>query len=125
MTVSGLNFNSNDRTATTSLELAGSGWQVQAVACSSTSWTSGTMVLCGAASYRGGTAQIGVTTSEAVATGGAGSFSFDGAHAANASAGRTRRIVACLCSPGSDRRLAVQHGSERRREFCDGLGAEL
>ena len=86
VTVSGLNFNANDPTATTSLELS--------VACSSASWTSGTTVQCGAASYRGGTAQIGVSVSGIVGTGVGGSFgslSFDGAHARNASACRMRQ----------------------------------
>ena len=71
-TLSGLNFNSMDLTSTTSLELS--------VSCSSTSWTSMTALACEPASYRGGTAQIGVTVNRVVGTG-PGSFSFDGAHA--------------------------------------------
>jgi hypothetical protein len=87
VTISGLNYNSNDPTPTTSLELA--------VACSSASWTSATTLLCGAASYRGGTAQIIVSVSGIVGTG-VGLFSFDGAHAANASAYHTNRNVVRL-----------------------------
>ena len=65
MTISGLNFNSNDLTTTASLELS--------VAYNTFSWTSGTTVTCAAASYRGGSTQVGMTVSGVIGTG-AGSF---------------------------------------------------
>ena len=70
-TLSGLNFNSIDLTPTAMLGVS---------ICSSTSWTSATMLACALVSYRGGTAQIGVTVNTVVGTG-LGSLSFDGAHA--------------------------------------------
>ncbi len=86
MTLSGVNFNSDNLSPTTSLELA--------VACNSASWMSATMLRCGAASYGGGTIRLhnpAVATVSANVGTGPGLFSYDGAHAANASAGRTRQ----------------------------------
>ena len=68
-TISGLNFNSIDLTATALLGVS---------FCSSASWSTATMVVCAPASYRGGTAQIGVTLNRVVGTG-VGSLSYDGA----------------------------------------------
>ena len=84
-TISGLNFDSIDLTATALLGVS---------VCNSASWSTATMVACAPGSYRGGTAQIGVSVSGIVGTGvggSFGSFSFDGAHARNASACHRRR----------------------------------
>ena len=70
-TISGLNFNSIDLTATALLGVS---------VCSSASWSTATMVVCAPASYRGGTARIGVIVNSVFGTG-LGAFSFDGAHA--------------------------------------------
>jgi hypothetical protein len=70
-TISGLNFDSIDLTATALLGVS---------VCNSASWSTATMVACAPGSYRGGTARIGVIVNSVVGTG-LGSFSFDGAHA--------------------------------------------
>ncbi len=68
VTISGLDFYSNDPTPSI----------VLAVACSSASWTSGTSVACASAPYGGGTRSTVLLVGSVVGTGGAGSFSFDG-----------------------------------------------
>ncbi len=98
MTLSGLNFNLIDLTASASLE--------PSVSCTSASWITTSMVACAATSYRGSTVRIGMTMSTVVGTG-VGLFSFDGAHAEFLP---TARAGVCSgapfrFSPSSDERL--------------------
>ena len=69
VTISGLNFASNDPSPSASLELS--------VECSSSSWTSATTVACAAALFRGGTRRTALTVGSLVGTH-AGQFSYDG-----------------------------------------------
>ena len=74
VTISGLNFNSIEPSATASLGVS--------VACSSTSWTSATTVACSSVSYSsGGAAGTAVTVAGIVGTIARVGFSFDGTHA--------------------------------------------
>ncbi len=87
VTISGLNFASNDPSPSASLELS--------VQCSSTSWTSATTLACAAASYNGGTRRTALTVADLVGTR-TGQFSYDGTGACAAvRRGMCRTMIAC------------------------------
>ena len=74
VTISGLNFNSIEPSATASLGAS--------AACSSTSWTSATTVACSSVSHSSsGTAGTAVTVAGIVGTIARAGFSFDGTYA--------------------------------------------